>query len=209
MIIQSNFHDYYDSASAYGVDPKVRWDRFEDQEEYRKELSLPSIFNKGEYVNEYWLGYCGQLYYYAVYKNFLLNTRSKVEKRLQKMGLNHSTYRKRYVDQVYVLHNTEPKINLFSIYECPIFVLRKSGYDYLGFHYIYINPKLKDTKFSSIPEINYEASQVFQTIFYYVSNFFIHKPETIHIEDKYRMKEKGLDHTSMVGHNQPKKRKRK
>jgi len=210
MLIVSKFHDYYDTAIAYGIDKECVYTRttkdiskkkynYEDTTKYKNKD------HKFE-LTPYTIGFAGIIYrcIKVIQKNnynildeqthVFYTTDSLIEyMKKHNIGLSKKKFRwnrwsrNNWQSEAEVKHyfNKEIKQSLYSIFKehhVPAFVK--------DYNTTVINPCLKDFKFGKIKD----AATAFQEIHQYLAGVLGNiEKETIDISDKTRIQQHGFD----------------
>lgn len=179
MKIISKFHDYYDTALAFGIDKTIIYNRIQSDEKNTTGLSLPHPENN---YRNFWIGFCGKLY---------RGTRHTDE------NFNHSFCYGEFSDHFskllsrnkeYPKHGSEA-LDLFLKYKVPCFYLgQRPGY--LGDMEFILNPELKKFDFFKV----FPAFEANQEIQRFLTNELAQERDTpIKQTDKEKVKSHGFD----------------
>lgn len=208
MKIYSNFHDYYDIALSYGIDPKISYKR-ESRIVYDTEM-IKDIHEKCRILTRShfnFLVFCGKCYVIIPFKDELFYSSEKFEKFLEKIDKNglfrfQNYYwcgfsKKSYVETL----EKVKQINFVDMsvhFDCPVFYIReldnieRSKRNHKNNFMIELNPNLKKLNFQSMKD----PYTTFQDISMFIGNFLLTQPKTIEISDKDQIYKKGFDNNS-------------
>lgn len=209
MLIISKFHDYYDTAIAYGVDKECVYDRTTKiVNPPRHTYNRTVEFSNKEYkfkFDHYILGFCGNLYRCVkVIQIEKYNGKEQVHgfydadslikyMKLHTIGLTHEKYRwyrwgnhnwksEADVKRFFDKEVKQAHYDIFRDNHVPVFVIDDNT--------ITINPCLKDFKFGKIKD----AVTVFQEIHQYLMGVLGNKElDTINVSDKTRIQQHGFN----------------
>jgi len=233
MLISSRFHDYYDSAIGMGIDKTCVYDR---KTSSTKERGTYHWFHgQRTKARQHLIGFCGKLYPVVEieYKESCASEYYYNRKDLEATdwAKNQSKNKYKYFGD-FDVDNDKGRKNFFentdyskfekyfSDNKCPVFILedvrkrwgwsaRKHSEGDLNYHRLVLNPQLKPIKFMRIKD-PYTA---FQDIFMYISGVIGNtEKDTVGIDDKHMLKQKGFDKWSfktMPGTKKPRRRGKK
>ena len=212
MLIVSKFHDYYDSAVAYGVDKSVVYKRETRQTEDSKRWSPENKLHGKKrvwQVEEFVVGFCGKIYpaikLVEDSPSVIVETKcfydlDSLNKFLEDEGVNVTAnkswrsnwgrYSRYYISNASdrkkwfdINHHADKKFDaVFMKKKCPMFIYNHKGMIY--------NPRLKDVNFQKIMD-SYTA---FQEIYMYISGVLgTNENDMVNISDRDMLKKKGFD----------------
>lgn len=233
MIIRSSFKDYYDTAMSFGIDKDTVYSREQSEQPWKKSnlVDIPYSwkFNVKEgqaEVRPVYIGFCGKIYpaikvvvvpfsyptpydvpdryfySYEKYLEFLNETNTQMDKGHRfSSGLRIERIAKEFFTQSY--YRLEP---LFRELHTPVFVITTDVKD--RNRIIISNPKLSDYKFMT----QKDPATTFQDIFMFLAGVLGNKEvDTVQIDDKHMLKQKGFDQFSfktMKGDKKPRAKNR-
>lgn len=221
MYITSKYHDYYDSASAYGIDKECVYRRDLKEIDIPK-INLPYWAEKHTHgfkltLRPMILGFCGDIYPAVVFeyefeknvypliapvpKNEIVYNFDVYRTRLQELGVSLDSGKRFFWHRDYLDHdkgaenffndNYDDFKDLFRKYHVPIFSLQHKP-SRTGF-VLTLNPKLNTIQFMKVKD----PHTAFQDIFMYLSGVLGNKEkDTVKISDKDMLKQKGFDQYS-------------
>ena len=219
MLINSKFHDYYDSAQNTGVDKKIVYDRYTKQLEGKDRPQLfdsaehswirgehlptfnPKILKKKGYqivdIVGYAIGFCGKIYLgyefsFDYTDHEYLYDYKDIKKMLIKLKYKKSSYK----DDLDVLLKEMFDKYHDKEYSLDIFRKYNTPVFYETFRaypyatYFRINPSLKDIGFYKVKD-TYTA---YQEIFQFISGVLgTNENDTVELTDKEQVLKKGFD----------------
>lgn len=216
MIIHSSFKDYYDNASAYGVDSTLHFDREKRRVKDPKTpigidwVSGPRQFtdktglSHGNYFVKKIIGFCGWIYP-MVHTNGKSDEQEDFRTELcfynyekykefkqpfeRKERIGSRRYRRygRASETKDILTNAPYKNDeIFIEMGVPIFLALP---DYSGEMEITHHVRLKDYQFYKVKD----PATAFQEIAMYLSNELVREKEVLEIADRYRIAQHGFD----------------
>jgi len=223
MFIVSKFHDYYDTAIGYGIDKECVYKRNTEKVELLKTGesfdNLEKICNNKKYdyrnrkyysyvIENYILGFCGKLYpfvkiiyendTYFIYDNDEFIDFAENELNLKISKSSYKYYWRRFdnmnnlneIREFFDLNTWKYLERYFNKYKTPIFLYREN-------YILELNPCLKDLKFMKIKD----AFTAFQDIYMYKAGVLGNtEKNTVNIDDKDRIKQRGFDKWSFRKH---------
>lgn len=227
MLIVSKFHDYYDTAIAYGIDKDCVYSRNTEtilKSRYRYHRDFSNKRDTFRLTNHY-IGFCGEVYRcikveqinyrYIVEDTLVFYDANSILNFLEKNDVE-LTESKRYrwgsnsisswtsKEDIRIFFDDKVHKSYYDIFRehnTPIFILNS------GEHII--NPCLKDYKFGKIKD----AFTAFQEIHMYIAGVLGNKEkETLDISDEIRAKQHGYNEWSfktLPGSKKPRNKKRK
>lgn len=206
MLIVSEFHDYYDTASIYGIDKTIIYQRkiatFKRVDRHRNDRkTVISLGEKKEFehdwtptdrrsryddITHHVIGFCGKLYPVVEVEDFRTFF-TKInwcynEDEAPKQPEKKYYYRRMSYKEFFDVKNWNHLLPLFHTLKCPIFLFNRKG--------ITTNTQLKPMKFyRMIP-----PPQAFQDIQSYISGVLgMDAKPIITISDKDKAAAKGHD----------------
>lgn len=238
MRIISKQKDYYDSCMGYGHDPNIIWDRKSTEVPFRdikfqngnltRSRTNPSVFrsfntyftdNSFSYVPHYF-GICGKVFVFFEIKNLELYGEGvtavvdalEVGYQISRKSKHASTYFNRFVKDHfndYVIQ--EKAYDLFLELQTPVFYYTNKMYHWESQErYLIKDAILKHTPYMKARGNISDPNLMFQEISQFVGGVLsLNNPNTVQTDDLSRLDASGIGRDAMVGHNQPKKRKKK
>ena len=218
MRIISKFHDYYDSAIGYGIDPKLMYKRDTKKVSFiiddvftHPRLETPETPNHD--IDIFHIGFCGKIYpcvsfrrigstkklcvYNSEqYKKLIRAIKGKVKKtdpRFRKLWGGKKI--PEFLDEQ---TGKESMIDIFYKYKVPVFVIRSKQTNKWGTYNrkartLILNPMLKEYEFYKV----FDSYTAFQEINMFMSGVIgMNAPETVEISDKSKIEKKGFDEWS-------------
>lgn len=204
MLIVSKFHDYYDSASSYGIDKTCVYKRKSVTIKIKKYANAPSrcASKKFEYeIIFYVIGFCGRVFPLVETKKYLDKSlmesdfiyaadeviryfeRENVSDKPRYGGLRYiKTEIKRHFEQ-----DWSSLEGIFVEERTPVFVFAHDFGDHCN---LQLNPELRRFMFFRVKD----AHSAFQDIFMYISGVLGAPPKPmVQIADKYKQAAHGHD----------------
>lgn len=238
MLIVSKFRDYYDTASAHGIDKECVFNR-EKKETELKTTTLPYTAEKYTkhftiYMEPFVLGFCGKIYpgikikYSARYSTYPLTSPvpkddvvysydeyvSKLKTWDVELGdTRRYIWSRDYIDDKrgakdFFDQSYERYDDMFQKHHTPIFSIAKPGILVRENYFLTINPNLRDLQFMRVKD----PHSTFQEIYQYMAGVLGNKEkEIVQISDKDMLKQKGFDQFSfktMKGDKKPRAKNR-
>lgn len=204
MRIISKTKDYYDSVQKQGMDSEVLYVR----DSKTLDFNFPVYKEASSFyvVETFIIGYCGQVYKCAKYKNNLVTkyyfdigtNLEPFKKDMIEFGVfkadafNSKRWSFRYGIGKFLDASTTDLFNLFHTHQAPLFLIRyKSNNDESSLKTkLVLNPKLEDYNFQSFKD-PYTA---YQDIFQYVAGVLNQaENKMIKISDKDKISKHGFD----------------
>jgi hypothetical protein len=236
MYIVSKFRDYYDTASAYGIDKDCVYNR-ELKEIELKTSKLPygsdqRLRDKSIFIEPFLIGFCGKIYpavklscstssfnYSAPTQiEEMLFSFTEFQSRLESLGIYLEKSKQYFWQTDRIIHKTGAENffygdhreyeNLFREYHTPIFSIGKPGLLVRENVHLTINPSLRKLQFMKMKD----PHTTFQDIYQYLAGVLGNKEKDIvQISDKDMLKQKGFDKYSfktMKGEKKPRAKNR-
>ena len=206
MLIVSKFHDYYDTAIAYGIDKKTVYNRKTDTFELKRESFISSrdrdFWSKGVCYtpHAYIIGFAGELYPLVTFstnggdtKYFyraseLFSFLESINYDLRKSDWRYSPFIRSIdgINSFFKKENTQDFASFFRKYNAPTFIIEGIGY---WQERVIVNPMLKEYSFQKVKD----PFTAFQDIYLYISGVLGNEMEKItEISDKYKIKQHGF-----------------
>lgn len=209
MIINSKFHDYYDTALAYGVDKTIVLNRHEQVVDTPEVISkLPTRYSWGRLGQElygFWIGFCGKMYYgerhkvYAAHKPSENTFYFNGEKLPSQKNKRWAHFTKETHDRIAQKDYTY----LFAELNVPYFLFQPHHWANKGDLILY--PCLEDYGFFKVFD-SFSANQAIQQ---FLTNELAREKELDEPADKYKILAHGMDGTSFKREKGGPTRKRK
>lgn len=216
LIVNKEFHDYYDTAMVYGIDKTIVYDRkrkeinFKDKKRWFFSTQCVERGDQAYYLYPKLLGFCGEfiplircekhsdgvqeLFFYSIddFKTFLKTDGIEIRKSSVKAlaSFYKSILEKKHLDEFYNKNTWEWSELFFHKYNTPIFLIENvRRYSVEG--RLIINPCLKEMGF--MKEVS--APEAFQKIEMFISGV-LGKTEidnNIEVDEKTKLGQKGFD----------------
>ena len=219
MKIISKFHDYYDSARAYGEDPNIIYVRKTEEIAEKGIIKFNSykenFFNMGTdtnswYTKSVYVAFCGKIYPVMLINKWSLNHENVWYKAaysikdidkipsLRKLLINGT---EEYMSKQYHIiknyfknfNNDSIGLDIFFKYNVPYFVIEKDK--------VILNPILKNYYFQKIFDSFSAHQRIAEFVGGVLSRCEIPKP----VDDKYLIKQKGFNDLSFRRQKHPRK----
>ena len=205
MLIISKFHDYYDSAIAYGVDKTCVYERTTKIIEENKWVNPYAEFNNktsGFHLTKHTIGFAGNIYrcVKVIERNRYTHKNQelcfyKAETLIEYMKEHGIGLKQKGFSQWGNIYKSEANVrdyfdkeikqkiyDVFREYHVPIFIINSDK--------IILNPSLKEFKFGKIKD----SVTAFQEIHQYLAGVLGNKEkDTIDIPDKIRVQQHGFN----------------
>lgn len=207
MLIISKFHDYYDSAIAYGVDKECVYERkTETVKDSKWKYRDYTDFENKDFnfrLTTHTIGFCGNVYrcvrveqqnkysisdkkIHGFYRaEDIISFMEENDIGLREKGFSRWSSTFRSTANINAYFNAEKKQHLYDMfreYNTPIYVINRNN--------TVINPCLKDFKFGKVRD----AVTAFQDIHQYIAGVLGSKEkDTVDISDKTRIQQHGFD----------------
>lgn len=207
MLIVSDFHDYYDTCTSYGVDKTVVYNRTTQLLTHKLDLRVPPTeTTKGVLeIQKFIIGFCGKLfpivsiYRWATHTHSCFYTADEC--------LNLAGFRKQYkskimrswygsfslsdkaeVGKFFDPHTWHSLLPIFQLYKVPVFfvgnIFEQHGKNLM------LNPKLATFSFAKVKD----PQSAFQDIYMYISGVLgVDERPMIVVSDKDKAAAKGHD----------------
>lgn len=202
VLILSKFHDYYDSVAKHGIDKTVVYKRLQDEKHLNTNylcLETKHNFQKKEFIlNEYILGFCGELYpfiqveggFWNSFPTLRLYKYEEAYEFLTKINLEkeQAYYRDKIcLDGLKKFYEIK-KLNkdYFQEYKVPVFSIKRIS---SRLETILLNPKLKDFEFMKIKD----PYTTYQEIYMFMAGVLgTIQEKTVEISDKDKLQQHGF-----------------
>ena len=213
MLIVSKFHDYYDSASAYGIDKTCVYKREtktegkERPDRHRFQRTVQDRDGKDWHPEKFVVGFCGKIYpaikltaegyadvpfveapvkYFYEYDKL---EKFLVPKKDKKRRAWHIWSGRELTNKEWFNPNSHKELEvLFDEAECPVFTHTKPYYE--AECITVFNPCLKNVDFQKVTD-PYTA---FQEIYMFISGVLgTNENDMVNISDRDMLKKKGFD----------------
>jgi len=212
MRLFSQFHDYYDTAVSYGIDPSVVYDRKQTTIPFQFPLNLyPTTNGWVDHstwvdVEFFWVGFCGKVFFCR------RTTTGRHGQRNVEIVYGHdaiplkkknqydyfNTKLEGYVDR---LHGTAQCHDIFLDHRVPCFVTGEEDRKPV----LILNPRLVDYEFYKIVQ----PADAFQQISQFISNDLAVQKDPLPLSDKDRIMAHGMDKWSFRNPDPPKRKQHK
>lgn len=216
MLITSSWHDYYDSASAHGVDKTIVFSRKEEILEEVTEFSKFSgraqvRFKNGQSysAHNFWIGFCGRWYFgrsefehikkgfYGGYEERFYFGTEAIDRAYPSKG-KYSWFDSTKKNREFVLMMDGAwKLDLFLKHDAPILFVEGNT--------LKKNPQLSAYKFQRV----IDAFTAFQSIEQFLTGPLAKQVDPAPLSDKSRIVAHGFDLKTSFRNSEPPKRKRK
>lgn len=214
MLIVSDFHDYYDSAHAYGIDKQVVYRRVTKNIPWEHKFmtwaerkQCPAPFEQligALVVRKFVIGFCGHMHpiihiqsdiggqhcFYDAHSLgiYLGQSEMKADPKLR-FGFysDYDVKSKKDTQEFFNPHNWDKLLGKFQEYKCPVFMYGRTEDKAPS---LVLNPVLKHYRFQKVKD----PVSAFQDIHMYISGVLgvEHRP-TVSISDKDKQAAKGHD----------------
>jgi hypothetical protein len=214
MLIDSKFHDYYDTILSFGIDKTCIYRRttenVELKDKRRKEIYQNFPQNTKTLTTEikpFLIGFCGKIYLGLKetctkigYSEVFIYDYDKVLNYFENQNGFWWRRNKSHIKDLCVLCE-----KLFQELNVPVFLIERNSLNSLV---LFKNPNLKSFSFQkAVP-----PAQAFQEIYQYLAGVLGNiEKETVKVSDKVKLQQKGFDKNSfktMKGDKKPRKQNR-